>query len=354
MKKKTEELAMPKDHISFTQMDLYATCPAWYKTKYWDKVRGVRTVMLDFGSLIHQCANDTNQLIMSLKKKDDLGVEEVKAIYDKHWKEYDLDFNYYQKGWGMVLDHAERTFVTRAEVFKSEYELACKLEHQGQSITLVGIIDRVDITDGTLTIKDYKTGALLPSHDEVDANFQMNIYTFLMHKQFPEYQRVRTSFYALALGKEVIVDKDLDKLDGLEDYLIELWLKMGSDKEFKPRLNGRCFWCPKKCDLYTRLLKEQLSDARIAEDIPELVRQYKTAKGNLKVLKSQVDMTGDLLKKHIAEAGTELTVDGETLLLINKDRAGYTCEVKPTSWQEIKFAKDFKEKKVLDKKARKV
>ena len=62
-----------------------------------------------------------------------------------------------------------------------------------------------------------------------------------------------------------MVEKDLTKLDGLEDYLIELWQKIATDKAFTPKLNQQCFYCPAKCDLYKKLLKEQLTEDLVTQ-----------------------------------------------------------------------------------------
>ena len=50
----------------------------------------------------------------------------------------------------------------------------------------MGIIDRLDDRKPGIKIREYKTGLLLLSYEEVDEDLQGNIYTLLVHKTFPE------------------------------------------------------------------------------------------------------------------------------------------------------------------------
>ena len=132
-----------------------------------------------------------------------------------------------------------------------------------------------------------------------------------------------------------MVEKDLTKLDGLEDYLIELWQKMATDKAFTPKLNQQCFYCPAKCDLYKKLLKEQLTEDLVT-DTPSLVKAYLDAKAKAKMLKEQADNLKELVLNSIEEKQGDLEGADVSLTAVTKDRAGYTCEVRATSWQEVK------------------
>lgn len=347
---KKTEVGMPKDHISFSQISMYDRCSRTYKLRYYDKIKSVESDPLKFGKLMHKCIHQVNKFIVGLKSKSELDPEDVKKIYEAEFHKEKYDFDLYQRGWQNLLNYAEETFKSSASIFKCEYEVGVDLTDEtdaNKKIRLMGIIDRIDTVPGGLEIIDFKSGGMLPSKNEVDNNLQLNIYAYLIAKRFPEH-RIWTSIWALGAEHKTKVEKDIGKLDAIEDYISGLWRKMSSDKTFEPKLNDKCAWCPCKCELYEKLMKETFH-AKTFDKIDEVVIALKKIKTNLSLLKKEKDILEDRIKKVIDETmGMPLIVNDEQYSLINKHRRAYTCE--ECEYQQLECKKLYKTE--LDKNKR--
>lgn len=77
------------------------------------------------------------------------------------------------------------------------------IDKKERGLRIGGKIDRVDeLTDGTIEIVDYKTGATIPTQKEVDENLQLSFYALaassIPHKPFGKKpQEVKLSLYFL-------------------------------------------------------------------------------------------------------------------------------------------------------------
>jgi len=353
-------MTMPKEHTSFTQMSIYEDCPKKYKALYWDKESSLDSLSRAYGSVIHATARRTNNLIKRMPNKDDLGVEEIKTFFDSEFKKAGLPYACYDRGWQAVVKHAEETFVRRSEIFKAEFEVTHTLKSGDKSITVLGRIDRIDLVEGGLKIIEYKSGSLLPDREEVSDNLQLNIYAWIVHNTFPEFAPIWKSYWALGLGKEIKVEQDLTKLNELEDYLVNLWERMDSDKEFKATGRG-CRYCPikAKCNRYEEGIKGSLGKVDY-EDNSAVVERYKDVKERLKILNDEKETLSDLLKTGINEAVADsLETNAGNVYLVMKQREskkclkGYDCpdcQSYVTQWQELKMeSKRGKAKKEVKK-----
>jgi hypothetical protein len=332
-----KKLVMPYSFVSFTQLSTYDRCPKWYKSHYFEKVKKPSSEAMEFGSLLHEAVKKVNQLLVKYKNKTEIDAEEVKKIYETEFSRRHFDFGTYQRGLNCILDYSEKTFRSLADIFKLEYEVNLKLKDDaGNETELKGIIDRIDNREGGLEIIDFKSGALMPSRDEVDDNLQLNIYAYILSKRFPGY-KIWTSIYSLGAGVKVSVEKDISKLDAVEDYVVGLWQKIGRDKKFEPKLNKYCFGCPVKCHLYEELLTTTFQGKGI-EKLEEVVKELEVVKTNLAILQKEKELLSGRIKQEIdKKMGEPLEVGGWRFELVNRHRASYV--VPESDFQELRAKK---------------
>jgi hypothetical protein len=332
-----KKLEMPHDFISFTQLITYDRCPRWYKFHYFEKVKKPISEAIEFGRLLHETVKKVNQLLIKYKNKNQIDADEVRKIYETEFARRHFDFATYQRGLNCVLDYAEKTFKSLASIYKLEYEVNLMLKDDaGNETKLIGIIDRIDEIEGGLEIIDFKSGALMPSKDDVDDDLQLNIYAYLLSKRFPGY-KIKTSIYSLGGGIKITVDKDISKLDTVEDYVIGLWQKIGRDKKFEPKLNKYCFNCPVKCHLYEELLATTFQGKGI-DDLDEVVKELAQVKTNLAILQKEKELLSDRIKQEIDKRmGEPIEVGDWRFELVNRHRASYV--VPESDYQELRSKK---------------
>jgi hypothetical protein len=356
---KTEK-GMPRDHISFTQLSMYDECPAKYKAVYLDEIPQPGSLALDYGDVLHKTIRRINNHIISLKDKDNWDVFEAKEFYNAEFNRKKLPVALNDKGWQKVLKYAEETFVRRAVIFKAEYELRYILRWKDEEIEIIGIIDRLDLVGNGLKLVEYKSGSRLLSRDELDDDLQMMIYTFLVHRNFPEHDEIFNSYYSLGLGKETLIKKDLDTLTEFEDSLIVLWQKMACDKTFKATGRG-CSYCPikAKCSKYEEAITQKLGKVN-TNDLNAVVDRFRDVKARILILEGEEETLGDLIKSKFEDTVEEtIETKDSVITLVEKGRDSQKClknfnckdaRKDRTEWQEIKLAKRYKPLAELKKK----
>lgn len=111
-------------------------------------------------------------------------------------------------------------------------------ETQTETVYLRGVIDRLDILDGTLRIIDYKTAKvsnlnlnITPENlaqffhkDEKKQALQLVLYLYVLPYLFPEYQEIKAGIWSFSsVGKGVIsIDADQEKLNNALDAIREI------------------------------------------------------------------------------------------------------------------------------------
>lgn len=219
------------DYLSYSQIETFKLCPLHYKLRYLIKIPSPATASQSFGISIHatlkdfydQCASGTEpsaKLLISL--------------LSDHW---------IKKGYVSKVQEAE--FIEKGKIYLSgfyqnyfdEGQKPSLLEHKfllplpkrdGVSpLKIGGVIDRVDVlTDGTIEILDYKTGATIPTQKEVDNNDQLTFYAlaaFLLNAQPPfddKGKNIRLSLYYL--DQQVKISTTRSKMD-LEKMIDDLY-----------------------------------------------------------------------------------------------------------------------------------
>lgn len=79
-----------------------------------------------------------------------------------------------------------------------------------------GFIDRVDVTDDTIYICDYKTGKWEVSFKDAPNNLQIGLYALAMRKMYPEIPKIYAELYYLRSGRQkghLFTEGDLEEVE---------------------------------------------------------------------------------------------------------------------------------------------
>ena len=220
--------------ISFSQMNLFWTCPKTWYLKYIQKVPTKDNLVYAFrGSAVHHC-------LETYFPKKTMTMEELRQFFDDEWKKYKLYDsklrNAKEETWQMVMRGVD------IGLNITDVELAVSFDD------IRGFIDVVDKEN--LEIWDWKTSTR-SQHNELEYMAQVKLYAYLYHRKFgvlPKYTGVKYLKYS---GK----DASLGCVPTMEDIkIVGQWLQKTQDKmEFYknnvhklPRFNKDYFFCPYK------------------------------------------------------------------------------------------------------------
>jgi len=220
--------------ISFSQMNLFWTCPKTWYLKYIQKVPTKDNLVYAFrGSVVHHC-------LETYFPKKTMTMEELRQFFDDEWKKYKLYDsklrNAKEETWQMVMRGVD------IGLNITDVELAVSFDD------IRGFIDVVDKEN--LEIWDWKTSTR-SQHNELEYMAQVKLYAYLYHRKFgvlPKYTGVKYLKYS---GK----DASLGCVPTMEDIkIVGQWLQKTQDKmEFYknnvhklPRFNKDYFFCPYK------------------------------------------------------------------------------------------------------------
>lgn len=329
---------LPSDHISFSSIKDYINCPRYFFIKRHEKKLPADSFPLQFGSMQHATVARINEAIM--KSKDEVSFEDVEKIFDTEFKKYHFDLTAYQKGKENMRAYTLKTVAEKAIILEAEYPFRYKLE---SGAIIEGRIDRVDIPGpDQVEIIDFKSGAQIPSNEELQRDLQLKIYAYVYTKESPDFKEVFIARQSLDCeidatgtvkgGYKKKVALDLVQLDDVGPYLEMIHEKMKAEKEFKanPDITGQCTYCPEKCKAYFDLLRERTGEANL-DDIFKIGQQFIATKNQIAALTKKDDIFKALLKKHFDTNLKKDLIVGDKIIYVENmhkeaekaPRAGY-------------------------------
>jgi len=173
-----QEIALPKQHLSISQVNTYLRCPLQY---YWRYVEGLKIPppsAVVFGQATHKAIEHNYR--HKVKSGEDRPVEEVQEVFaqefdrlapEAQWEEGEKP--------GEVKDEGIRT----TELYMREVapktqptavEESFEVQFENVEYTLKGV---VDVVDASGTIIDTKTSKRAPAADQAAKDFQLTAYS---------------------------------------------------------------------------------------------------------------------------------------------------------------------------------
>ena len=160
---------------------------------------------------------------------------------------------------GLELDReAAAQFASEAEVLLRRYftledpraihpiGLELKLEVQVGSLTLRGIIDRLELDeDGGLVVTDYKSGKVPGVIHEQSRLGGVHFYAFLCERVLGR-RPSRIQLLYLAEPVAIVAEPSAQSVRGLEQRTAAIWKAVEracANEDFRPRPSPLCNWC---------------------------------------------------------------------------------------------------------------
>lgn len=242
-----------KPKLSYTDINIYNSCPLKYKFKYILKIPEKVGPHVHLGSAIHRTLHEA---MSSVSKGEKLSVDDLKKNFLEKWSGYRIQ----DKAWmeslknaGLVMleNFAKREKKSRLNIVDLEKYFTLEYDN----FILTGKIDRIDADEnGELYIVDYKTGRIgIPESAKTKTDDQLFIYALACPSLYDKIP-AEVAYYYLGddrLASFVVSEKDLhkvlEKISGIADKIAK--------EDFTSTPNsfecGRCSYkniCPDKVD----------------------------------------------------------------------------------------------------------
>jgi putative RecB family exonuclease len=130
------------------------------------------------------------------------------------------------------------------ETLGIEEKVEFELGPDAQPVRFQGVIDRVvRARDGATEIHDYKTGARVPTQQDVDADRQLALYQIGLARTRKIDGPVRLVWHYLRQGTVRVSQRDPQQLRALESETLDLVGRITSEREYAPVPGRLCAWC---------------------------------------------------------------------------------------------------------------
>lgn len=172
-----QEIPLPKDHLSVSQINMFKNCPRQYYYAYVLGERRKPNSNLTFGSAFHSTAEVNYK--QKVDSHEDLAVKEVQEIWSEEFSKR-IPETVFEEGEkpGAIKDEGVaavevymKTFAPRIQPFMVEQEIDVPLEGVEFSIRC-----RLDVVDDKSGIHDTKTSGKSPALDLAEDDFQLTSY----------------------------------------------------------------------------------------------------------------------------------------------------------------------------------
>jgi len=246
-----KEIIIPKrkdyQEFSFSQLEIYKTCPLQYKYQYLLKIPTTPNAAESFGVSIHQTLQ---QFYQAYQKDENVNWELLIDIYQKNWvpvgySSLSHERRMKKEGERILKNFIEQFHPPKGKIVALEKMFKIKIE---TDLFLKGKIDRIDEADDKkIEIIDYKTGKI-PKEKELKKSLQLSIYALaatdrgILNKNLSQ---VVLTFYFLNEGKKISFQRDKEGIEKVKEIIKDLVLEIKQEK-FEPNVGVWCDFCPFK------------------------------------------------------------------------------------------------------------
>lgn len=277
---------------SYSRLQLYENCPAAFKLRYIEELPEQRNEELAFGSLAHRVFAEYTRQCMARKLETDVTAMDaiVEGLFYADPRDV-VSSDRYAEMLDLARSFAASHTVGLATLAGVEEWIEA---YVGDGRYLFrGIIDRLDFdfANEMAIITDYKTDWQVRSQSEVERDFQLAVYAWLVSREYPnmfrEY-RVRLDFVRWNVVREAVLRPgDLERVEG---QILRLIMRAEADREFAPRPGHFCSWCGyafrcpavKSLPAEVRAIRDAEEARRVAAELAVLERQVAMRKEALK------------------------------------------------------------------------
>jgi DNA helicase-2/ATP-dependent DNA helicase PcrA len=244
MKEKTSVQSLtPITYLSFSQIDTFQKCPRQYRFKYIQRIPVPPGAAAGFGSSMHNTLRDFYLAVKAGKKPTK---KELFNLLMANWVAEGYSSKAHEsrmkrQGKRILADFFDQAFDPKHVPKELEQTFVVRVSPR---LKVGGRIDRVDKSQESLEIIDYKTGRLMDQKD-VDKSLQMTVYAMAavdegIHGMNPE--NVTLTFYFLDSGEKRSTKRTASQLAKAKKEIVQK-AKEISESDFKPKPGIWCEFC---------------------------------------------------------------------------------------------------------------
>jgi len=246
-----KEIIIPKEkdyqEFSFSQLEVYKTCPLQYKYQYVLKIPTIPTAAESFGISIHQALQ---QFYQAYQKDSNIKTDFLIKCYEENWIPVGYSSLSHERRMKKEGERILKSFIKqfhppKGKIMALEKMFKIKVDKR---LFLKGKIDRIDEIEGKkVEIIDYKTGKI-PNENELKKTLQLSIYALaatdrgILNKNLSQ---VVLTFYFLNEGKKISFQKDEEEIEKVKETIKNLVFEIKQEK-FEPNVGVWCDFCPFK------------------------------------------------------------------------------------------------------------
>ena len=172
--------------VSPTKLDVWQQCAFRFRLQYVDKVAATgQWAHRSLGNAVHAALRDWFDIEDQAERTDGA----AGRLVHLHWSDQGFRDEEQSRHWREVTAGIVARYCREHPApvpFSRERSLGALGEH----VTLSGRIDRIDERDGELVIVDYKTGATVPTVEDVKVSRALAIYSIVAERSLRRTARV--------------------------------------------------------------------------------------------------------------------------------------------------------------------
>ena len=267
---------------SFSTIDLFLKCPLAFKLHKIDKFEQDDSYALILGRLFHEIAAEyvgdlvRNQRQTDIEKLDEILeskqgqcsfeiFDDLKKVVHEFTESHVLNFDY-QKDFR----------IEQRLAFDSDWHLLD--DYFDREAFFRGVVDLSHWENDLLVITDYKTNRFVEAQSEVENNFQLDIYAYLMKLIYPEVERVLVRLDYVRFSTYRKKEIDLDSINNVPQKIMRYVEQIELADKFEPRISSYCDFCiyASHCPKFKALLKKDTNFVlNSSEDAWKLAEQLR-------------------------------------------------------------------------------
>lgn len=306
---------------SHTRLAVYETCPRQYKFQYVDGVEvpdEAEAVQLFLGARVHEALEALHRELLRGRL---LSLDELVSTFRHHWERQwpkrvrfpnpdDTAETYRRAGERHLSDYYRRYQpFDRERTVAVERQLLFPLDPE-ERVRVQGFVDRLSVSpDGVWEIRDYKTGAYLPTQQQLDRDRQLALYQIGVQHAWPEARRVQLVWHYLAHDLELRSERTGEQLEAVRRDVLGLVERIEAETEFPTAVGAHCDWCAYKpvCPAWRHVVETTtLAPERFRRDAGvQLVDRYAELKAEERRIEAELEEAQQRLVAFADQEGLE-------------------------------------------------
>jgi putative RecB family exonuclease len=309
---------------SYSRLQLYESCPRFYRFRYVDRRPEPPSEQLAFGSVVHTAIRVLNQFLGGPGNGHD--PDAARLAFDTAWQELQregrtpLNLIDRDEAFQVVRRYARRRIL---QGFDHQFEVRknITISEDGLEVTVRGVIDelRTELIDGqpTTIVRDFKTSWQVPSQARVDRDLQLTVYALLCAPDGAE--RVKVELDMVRHDRVLESWRTAEDIAEARKRILADARALLEETEWTPRPGAICSWCP-HTDACPAV---QQADA--APGVPLSAEQAKVKASELVALKRRLAELTEELKTWCSEHGP-VALDGVQIGFFRRESYRYPLE----------------------------